>query len=941
MTRNSKTTKVHRAFRAGSVARLIATTVALALATSLIFAGSALAAFGIQPGSFKAEVTDQSGALYTQAGGHPYEASTSFTFNTKTNKAGETVPDGIVKDIVVELPPGFVGNPQAVPECTESQFKGGFYAECPAASQVGQTVIDGAIGTFRETVTAPVYNMQPGPGQTAVFAFSALATEVHVIASARTDGDYGLTTTVPNVSQQLTLFSTKLTFWGVPADHSHDAERGLNCYKSAFFGECVGGGKAAGIAPRPFLTNPANCNSGEPVTTLRVDPTNDPGQFLSYTANSPEPTGCDRVTFTPKISVQPDSTRAGSTAGYNVNLSVPQEESTEALATPELRQAVVTLPAGVVVSPSAANGLAGCSDEQIAVGSNAEPICPDASKIGTVSIDTPLLSEPLQGSIYLGRQTPSQLLRLFLVVRGPGLLIKLPGKVDPDPITGQLTATFDNNPPLPFSELNLNFFGGPQASLTNPATCGTYTTTTELTPWSAPQSGPPATPSSSFVINQGCGNAAGFKPGLQAGTNNPLAGGYSPFQLNVSREDGSQQLSTITAKLPAGLLAKLAGIPYCSDQALAALPSAEGTGAAQLANPSCPAASQVGTVGVTAGAGPNPFYLDTGKAYLAGPYKGAPLSIAFITPALAGPFDLGNVLVRAALRVDQETTQITAVSDPLPTMLHGIPLDLRSVRVNMDREGFTLNPTSCEASAVDSTLTSTGGATATPSSRFQVADCGALPFAPKLSLRVLGKTNRGAKPRLRAVVSAKPGEANIGRAQVNLPHSEFLEQNHIKTVCTRVQWNEGDGNGSACPAGSIYGKAKAWTPLLDKPLEGPVYLRSNGGERKLPDLVAALDGQVNIALWGKVDSGPNHGIRNTFEVVPDAPVSRFVLEMNGGKKGLLVNSEDLCSPQAQRRAVVRFTGQNGKVHAFKPLVQNQCGKAKKSTKKNAGHARTR
>jgi hypothetical protein len=919
----------------------LASAIALACTALLFWAGSALADFGIQPGSFVAETEDASGNLYTQAGGHPYQATTSFAFNEKT-EGGLLVPDGFAKEMVVELPPGFVGNPQAIPACSEADLVGAFGKHCSPASQVGTSTLDVAAGTgpfayrYPGGLTVPVYNLTPGPHQPGLFGFVIMGNVIHLAATARTDGDYGLTVTVPNVSQQMTLYGSSLTFWGTPADPSHDAMRGVTCYGSTF---CIGSPQSAGIEPKPFLTNPTDC-SVVPSTTLHANSWQNPSVYESAVATSPAPTECSKLAFEPTISVKTDSPRAGAPAGYTVDLKVPQQETPEGLATPELRKAVVTMPKGVTVSPSAASGLAGCSDEQIAIGSNKEPTCPDTSNIGTVTVTSPLLAKPLSGQVYLGTQTPSQLLRLFLVVKGQGLLIKLPGTVDSDPNTGQLTATFDNNPQLPFEDLVVSFDSGPSAPLVNPATCGTYTTTTQLTPWSAPQSGPPATPSSSFVINQGCGNAAAFNPGLQAGTDNPLAGGYSPFQLNVSREDGSQQLSTITAKLPAGLLARLAGIPYCSDQALAALPSAEGTGAAQLANPSCPAASQVGTVGVTAGAGPNPFYLDTGKAYLAGPYKGAPMSIAFITPALAGPFDLGNVLVRAALRVDPTTTQITAVSDPLPTMLHGIPLDLRSVRVNMDREGFTLNPTSCEASAIDSTLTSTGGATATPSSRFQVADCGALPFAPKLSLRVLGKTNRGAKPRLKAVVSARPGEANIGRAQVNLPHSEFLEQNHIKTVCTRVQWNEGDGNGSACPAGSIYGKAKAWTPLLDKPLEGPVYLRSNGGERKLPDLVAALNGQVSIALWGKVDSGPNHGIRNTFEVVPDAPVSRFVLEMNGGKKGLLVNSEDLCSPQAQRRAVVRFTGQNGKVHAFKPLVQNQCGKGKKKQKKNAGHART-
>jgi hypothetical protein len=304
-----------------------------------------------------------------------------------------------------------------------------------------------------------------------------------------------------------------------------------------------------------------------------------------------------------------------------------------------------------------------------------------------------------------------------------------------------------------------------------------------------------------------------------------------------------------------------------------------------------------------------------------------------ITPAFAGPFDLGTVVVRAALQVNPETAQITARSDDVPHILRGIPLQLRSVEIKVTRQGFTLNPTNCNPMTVTSSTGGLNGGSASPSSRFQVGGCHALPFKPRLKLSVLGKTNRNAKPRLKAVLTAKPGEANISRAQVNLPHSEFLEQNHIKTVCTRVQFAEGNGNGSACPKGSIYGKAKAWTPLLDKPLEGFVYLRSNGGERKLPDLVAALDGQINIALWGKVDSGKNKGIRNTFEVVPDAPVTRFVLEMRGGKKGLLVNSENLCSKQAKTRAIVRLVGQNGKVRHWKPKVANQC----KTHKRHKNH----
>jgi hypothetical protein len=406
----------------------------------------------------------------------------------------------------------------------------------------------------------------------------------------------------------------------------------------------------------------------------------------------------------------------------------------------------------------------------------------------------------------------------------------------------------------------------------------------------------------------------------------PIAGAFSPLVVNASRPDGSQPLTGLRLDLPEGLLGKLAGIPYCPEAGIAQAiaRSQPGQGASELASPSCPAASRVGSVDVGAGAGPTPFQVE-GKAYLAGPYKGAPISLVVITPAIAGPLDLGVVVVRVTMQVDPVTAQISAVSDPIPQFLYGIPLKVKSISVNTDRPDFTLNPTNCKPMALSGALLGTS-AVAPVSSRFQVGACKALPFAPKLSLRVFGKTNRNAKPRFRAVLQAKPGEANIARAQVNLPHSEFLEQGHIKTICTRVQFNAGGGHGEGCPRGSIYGRAKAITPLLAEPLEGPVYLRSSS--HKLPDLVAALNGQIDIALAGKVDSGPNEGIRNTFEVVPDAPVSKFILEMRGGKKGLLVNSENLCSKQAETRALVRFTAQNGVVASSKPRVANSCGKKK-------------
>jgi hypothetical protein len=386
--------------------------------------------------------------------------------------------------------------------------------------------------------------------------------------------------------------------------------------------------------------------------------------------------------------------------------------------------------------------------------------------------------------------------------------------------------------------------------------------------------------------------------------------------MHLTRKDDEQEFSSLDATLPTGFTAKLAGVPYCSDAAIAA--AAGKSGAAEQASPSCPAASQIGSLTTGAGPGPNPYYV-SGKAYLAGPYKGAPISLAFITPAVAGPFDLGNVVVRAAAFVDPETAQVTVKTDQVPQILDGVPLGIRSIAVKVDRQGFALNPTNCEAKSINLNVSGASGASANPSNSFQVGDCDKLAFGPKLKIQLKGATRRIGHPALKAVVTAGPGEANIGRAQVNLPHGEFLDQGNLNKTCTKPVLLEG-----RCPKKSIYGKAKAWTPLLDKPLQGPVYLVGGYGY-KLPALVAELNGQIRVVLKGKVDSGPNKGIRNTFEAVPDAPVSRFVLEMKGGPKyGLFINSENLChKPQ---RAIARFTAQNGLVDQTKPVIANQCGK---------------
>jgi hypothetical protein len=609
------------------------------------------------------------------------------------------------------------------------------------------------------------------------------------------------------------------------------------------------------------------------------------------------------------------------------------------LATAHLKDTTVTLPPGLVLNPSAADGRTGCpltGPEGINLPGSGEPAqsepakCPDASKVGTVTAKTPLLDHPVMGSVYLARQGENpfnSLLALYIAVNDPetGVVVKLAGKVEPDPATGQLRTTFKNNPQLPVEDFDLEFFGGPRAPLTTPPTCGTYTTTATLTPWSSPE-GADAFPSDPFQISSSPGGACPGSeasmpndPSLEAGTTMPLAASYSPFVLRLSRENGSQRLGAVSATLPPGLTGKLAGIERCSEAQLAVAASREkpGDGALERQSPSCPAGSQVGTVTVGAGSGA-PFYAQ-GKAYLSGPYKGAPLSLAIITPAVAGPFDLGAVLVRAAAHVNPKNAQITVKSDPLPTILEGIPLDVRSVVVEMSRERFILNPTNCDPMSLGVDALSSLGQAASLSNRFQVGGCRGLDFEPKFNLRLKGGTKRGDNPKLIATVKAKEGEANIARASVKLPRSAFLDQAHIRTVCTRVQFAA-----EACPPGSIYGKATAITPLLDEPLRGNVYLRSSNN--KLPDLVVDLRGPaslpIRVELAGRTDSVKG-ALRNTFDLVPDAPVSKFRLELLGGKRGLVINSTNICSRAF--RATVKLRAHSGAAHEARPVVQSDCG----------------
>lgn len=915
-------------------------------------ASSELAPAGFM--DFRAALLGVDGLPTPQASSSPYQYMTSFAVNTKpvvSGGIGEFVEPagGNVKDINVALPPGLVGNPTAISPCSQQQFStvhhvhipGGadlFQNECPDGSAVGYVLVEQLEG-ISETLPLPIYNLVPPKGMPAQLGFQIFGAPFYIDTAVRTGGDYGITASLHNATEVNRVTAATVVVWGAAADPSHDALRGHCLNEATISAPFSLDSCSAGIETKRFLRLPTSCDA--PLSTLMsFDTWTNPGALLDATSTEPAPVNCAPLDFSPTISAVPQTTVADSPSGLRFNLHLPQNDDPNLLAEADLRDAVVTLPEGVTVNPASANGLAGCSPAQVELNGPEPARCPDASKIGSVEIHTPLLDHPLPGAVYVATQNDNpfnSLLAIYIAVDDPqtGVVVKLAGHVVPDPKTGRLTTRFADNPQLPFEDFTVEFFDGPRAPLRTPGTCGIYTTTTDLEPYSAPESGLDAAPSDSFAVSTapGGGPCAGseaaqpHRPSFSAGTLAPVAGAFSPFVTHLTREDGSQILRGLNIALPPGLVGKLAGVPYCPQAAIeqAERRKSPGEGALEQASPSCPPASQVGTATVGAGAGSSPVHVQ-GKAYLAGPYKGAPLSLAIVTPAVAGPFDLGTVVVRAALYVNPETAQIRAVSDPLPTILEGIPLDVRSIAVDADRPDFTLNPTNCEPMAVGGEAIAVLNQVAPLSERFQVGGCRGLDFKPHMTLRLKGGTKRTAHPKLIGTVFAKPGEAGTSRLQVTLPHSAFLDQAHIRTICTRVQFAAGSGNGEQCPKGAVYGHAWVKSPLLDYWLSGPVLLRSSN--HKLPDLIMALSGPayqpIQIALHGKTDSVKG-ALRNTFEAIPDAPFEKARLVLYGGKRGLIVNSRNLCTQKY--RATVRASGQNGKIEQLRPLVRNSCGKA--------------
>jgi hypothetical protein len=847
-----------------------------------------------------------------QAGAHA-DMTISFALSEEEK---EHQPFARTRDLFISLPPGVIGNPQNFPRCSVGQLgQEPKKSECPQDAQVGVTQITLAeIGTFVE----PLYNMY-SPGGDIVARFGLFAGIYPAVINVRVNPiDYSLTAAVEGAPSAAELISAKSTLWGVPAAQSHDELRLTP--GEALEHETPPGGRKSGQPEIPFLANPTDCSLKREVSVKAVS-YQLPSQPSSLSAPFPQISGCQKLSFSPSLTVVPTNTEAFAPTGVEATLTIPQDEAPKDTATSTMKSAVVTLPEGLVINPAAGDGLEGCSAAEVGFETTEPSHCPDAAKIGSVELDVPALEHTLDGSVY--QRTPeteggeTKLFRFWVVSDEQGVHLKLPAEIQPSKLTGQLTNLFlgipslGGNPQVPFSQLRLHVFGGSRAPLATPA-CGTYQTHYSFAPWSGNAAVEGDTP---MEITSGCGKG-GFAPGLEAGTVDPTAGHFGAFAMTLTRQDGEGNPSTLSLHLPRGLLAKLGGVPLC--------------GEAEATTGACPPGSQIGTIAAAAGVGGAPLWIpqpgkDPTAVYLAGPYKGAPYSIVAKVPAQAGPFDLGTVVNRSAINVDPESATATITTDPLPQILEGVPIALRVLHVEVNRPEFTLNPTNCARKAISASLTASNGVGATAEAPFRALNCAKLKYAPKLKLTLKGQTKRTGHPAVNAVLTQPAGQANTQKAVVVLPPSEFIDQNHINNPCTRVQFAA-----SACPPLSVLGTATATTPLLDQPLNGPVYFRSNGGERELPDVVADLHGPIHVILVGFVDAVHKKGseqsrIRTTFANVPDAPVTKFTMSLFGGpKRGLLVNSKPLC--KTNRLAKVTYNAQNGIVLSGNLKIATGCGK---------------
>jgi hypothetical protein len=893
----------------------------------LAFAGEPV--FGVQ--GFEMGAEEEGGGTDTQAGSHPFQLTTTLNLN----QTGEAEPAAAAKDLNFKLPPGLIGNPTPFPRCTIAEFLavlhvegGGLVDECRQETAVGVATVSYKLnGKTVQIVPAPLFNLEPEHGEPARFGFYAAIAPVVLDTSVRTGGDYGVTVSVHNASQLAGFLSSQVTFWGVPGDPRHDNSRGWECLRQTK-GEAGTCQPQAQRNPPPLLSLPTSC-TGPLQSAVEADPWDRPGGFLAFSLVPPMPglDGCNRLPFSPEIKVSPDGQQASTPTGLTVDVHVPQEGQLNptGLAQSNIKDIAVTLPEGVVLNPAAADGLEACSEslvgfegfKEFEAGNPTavfnptlpEPLlqgvnfCSDASKVGTVKIKSPLLpaDQPLEGAVYLATPAPNEeegmnpfkaLVAMYIVAKDPisGTLVKLPGRATLDRQTGRIVGTFENTPQLAFEDAEIHFFGGERAPLATPAHCGTYTTSATFTPWSG---GAPVKAQSSFEITSGpnhspCpGAALPFAPDLTAGSSNIQAGSFSPFTMTMSREDGNQNLKSVQLHMPPGLSGILTGIPLCDE--------------AHANAGTCPASSLIGETTVSVGLGGDPFTVKGGQVFLTGKYKDAPFGLSIVNPAKAGPFDLGKVVVRAKLEVDPHTAAVTVTSDDdgpyaIPPSIDGIPLQIKHVNVTIDRAGgFTFNPTNCSHQAITGALNSIEGATQTLSVPFQAHDCATLKFAPKFSASTSGRTSKanGASLSVKLVYPKAPfgSQANIAKVKVDLPKQLPSRLTTLQKACTAAQFK---ANPAGCPAASIVGYAKATTPLIPVPLEGPAYFVSNGGEA-FPNLIVVLQGYgVTVDLVGDTFISKAGITSSTFKTVPDAPVGSFELTLPQKRFSALAANGDLC-----------------------------------------------
>jgi hypothetical protein len=871
----------------------------------VVSAGSSSHEFGIERWT---------GGISTPVAGMHPDFVTQLVFN-HYEAGGYEEANAAAEEVSVHLPPGLLGNPEAVPACSMGDFSA--FGNCSPDTQVGVTTIRVGFpshGHGRE----PVFNLTPPhPKQEiARFGFIAWFFPVFIDVRVRTAGDYGATATIEDPPGLGVPIRAVTTLWGNPSSFEHDEERATpdEVIRCPVGRACEAPDEkwSSGIPAekwKAFMTNPSACQEmplGVEAKSYQL-----PGQVFEKSTALPPITDCSGLPFAPTFEADPTSHVAGAPTGLKTKLVLPQHLGPEERATSTMREARVTLPAGMQVAAGAANWIGTCSEEQVGFHREVDAACPDASKLGTATISSPYLPQPIEGALYQRNPTPGHQFGLWLVSDALGLHIKLPGELSPDKQTGRLTAVFSDLPQVPVSEIDLDVWGGPRAPLQNPDRCGTYVTDYTFAPHS---SDPAVSGSSQMQITEGCSQP--FDPALRVGVTEPVAGRFSPFVFDLTRGDGSQALRGFTLHLPDGELAKLRGVPLCSD--------------ADAANGSCPVASRIGSLQALTGPGPEPLQIpQSGKSepeiYLAGPYRGSPFSIVSEVPAQAGPFDLGTLAVRSGLGVEPETGRGVVEADPLPQFFEGVGIAYRRLHAVIDRPRFSLNPTDCREMKVNSDVASTQGVVAHPTARFEVDGCRALRYRPRLELGFRGETERTGDPAIEAVLRQAPHQANTGSATVLLPRGEFIDNAHIGTPCTMPRFRAEE-----CPRKSILGTAKAISPLLDRPLKGKVYFRSNGGARELPDIVADLRGQIHIVLVGYIDAvktGPEASrVRTRFLHVPDAPVSRFTMSLFGGERGLVENSADLC--RGTHRARIDLVAQNGRAIHGRPPLETSCPKTR-------------